>query len=314
MKRILIIFTIISVLILPSKVKAHTYDNYVTINGTRMTGTNSVYSAGGSVYVAIVPSGSVDGKAPLYGFVALCSALGSDSSKYIYQYSSNMADEMQIINSTEGCAIPNTTYYRDSARIVYITFRLPFSAYSCGSQTCVLTGNVDLTFTQPGGSNVFSLISFGFGSEAFTFPNAINVQVNQNQQIINQQNTINNSINNVDNTINNDNVDSPNNALSSLNSYIATNSTISNLITLPITLFQKVLSSLNGTCSNYDLGEYKGTHIILPCINISDYIGTALFNVIDVLISGLLIYRMSRKFIAVFHNLSSMKDGDVISD
>lgn len=141
-----------------------------------------------------------------------------------------------------------------------------------------------------------------------------NTIINQNDQIINNQSTINNSINNVDNTINNDNVDSPNNALSNLNSYLATNSTISNLIILPITLFQKVLTSLNGTCSSYDLGEYKGTHIILPCINISDYIGITLFNVIDVLISGLLIYKMSRKFIAVFHNLSSMKEGDVISD
>ena len=196
---------------------------------------------------------------------------------------------------------------------------------------CVYNGGVDGNYSYMR-SSITNMIGTDLNTLWLNFYSSGNIPVNfiqtsykleinrkENKNVTSENlqqatDSIINSQNNINNSINNDDVESPNNALSGLNSYLATNSTISNLITLPISLFQKVLSSLNGTCSNYDLGEYKGTHIILPCINISDYIGTTLFNVIDILISGLFIYKMSRKFIAVFHNLSSMKEGDVISD
>lgn len=143
---------------------------------------------------------------------------------------------------------------------------------------------------------------------------ALNTITNQNTTIINQNTEINNSINDVNDSINNSNVDDPSNSINSFKNNLATNGVITQLVTLPVTLFSNVLNSVNGTCSSYNLGSLLGTDLVLPCINISNYIGATLWSVIDVLISGLFVYAISRKFIKVFENLSSMKEGDVISD
>lgn len=152
---------------------------------------------------------------------------------------------------------------------------------------------------------------------------------NATDSIINNQNQNNNALrsdindgvdhivdsqNNINNSINNSNVDDPSSSINSFQNMLATNGVITQLVTLPVTLFTKVLNSVNGTCSNYNLGSLLGTDLILPCINIQSYLGSTLWSVIDVLISGLFVYAISRKFIKVFENLSSMKDGDVISD
>lgn len=146
--------------------------------------------------------------------------------------------------------------------------------------------------------------------------------LNQTQQnILNKQNEINNNINDVKNgvsdingSINNDNVDDPSSSINSFKDKIATNGVITQLIGLPVTLFTKVLNSVNGTCSTYNLGSLFGTDLILPCVNIQNYLGTTLWSIIDVLISGLFVYSISRKFIKVFESMSSMNEGDVIGD
>lgn len=138
--------------------------------------------------------------------------------------------------------------------------------------------------------------------------------INQNQQIINQGQQTNDKLNDINGSINNDNVDDPSSSINSFKDKIATNGVITQLIGLPVTLFTKVLNSVNGTCSTYNLGSLFGTDLILPCVNIQNYLGTALWSVIDVLISGLFVYSISRKFIKVFESMSSMNEGDVIGD
>ena len=120
--------------------------------------------------------------------------------------------------------------------------------------------------------------------------------------------------NNINNSITSDTVDDPSNSINSFKDKIAQNGVITQLIGLPVTLFTKVLNSVNGTCISYNLGSLFGTDIIFPCINISNYIGSTLWNVIDVLISGLFVYSLSKKFIKVFEHMSSMNEGDVIDD
>lgn len=116
------------------------------------------------------------------------------------------------------------------------------------------------------------------------------------------------------NTINNSNIDSPYNAIGSVSNSIASNGVITQLVTLPVTLFQNILNSVNGSCSSYNMGSLFGTDLILPCINVSNYIGAQLWSVIDVIISGLFVWSISRKMIKVFNNFSTLKDGDVLSD
>lgn len=133
-------------------------------------------------------------------------------------------------------------------------------------------------------------------------------------KIDNSINNVNGSINDLNGTINNDNVDDPSSSINQFKDKIATNGVITQLVGLPVTLFTKVLNSVNGTCSSYNLGSLFGTDLVLPCVNIETYLGSSLWGVIDVLISGLFVYTISKKFIKVFENMSSMNEGDVIGD
>lgn len=143
---------------------------------------------------------------------------------------------------------------------------------------------------------------------------------NQNQiknKLNDMQNSLNDvkgSINDVNGSINNDNVDDPSSSINQFKDKIAENGVITQLIGLPVTLFTKILNSVNGTCSPYNFGSLFGTDITFPCINVANYLGSSLWNIIDVLISGLFVYSLSRKFIKVFEHMSSMNEGDVIGD
>lgn len=137
-----------------------------------------------------------------------------------------------------------------------------------------------------------------------------NTIINQNETIINNQNNINSSLDD----IKSDNVDDPSSSINSFKDKIAENGVITQLVGLPVTLFTKILNSVNGTCSPYNFGSLFGTDIVFPCINVANYLGSTLWNIIDVLISGLFVYSLSRKFIKVFEHMSSMEEGDVIGD
>lgn len=138
--------------------------------------------------------------------------------------------------------------------------------------------------------------------------------IDKNQQMINEQSTTNKKLDNIDGTMKDSNVDSAEGTINGVSNNIASNGVITNLVTLPVSLFQKVLNSLNSTCSNYNMGSLLGTDIILPCIDVSNYLGNTIWSVIDVLISGLFVYSISRKMVKVFDNLSSLKEGDVLID
>ena len=118
----------------------------------------------------------------------------------------------------------------------------------------------------------------------------------------------------VNDTISSSDVDDPSNSINSFKDKIAENGVITQLIGLPVTLFTKVLNSVNGTCTSYNLGSLFGTEIVFPCINMFNILGGNLWAVIDVLICGLFVYSISKKFIKVFEHMSSMNEGDVIND
>lgn len=167
----------------------------------------------------------------------------------------------------------------------------------------------------------WSLYSVYFVNEPITIDYANDAVISTNKDIINQNNTIINNqgaikdgINDVNSSINSDNVDDPSSSINQFKDKIAENGVITQLVGLPVTLFTKILNSVNGTCSPYNFGSLFGTDIVFPCINVANYLGPTLWNIIDVLISGLFVYSLSRKFIKVFEHMSSMNEGDVIGD
>lgn len=116
------------------------------------------------------------------------------------------------------------------------------------------------------------------------------------------------------NIITDDNVEGVDGAFEGFNSFLEDNGTITQLITLPITLYSAILNNINGTCKPFNLGNLFGANLSLPCINLGNYLGNTLWTMIDIIISGFAVYFIAKKLVKVFNNVSSMKEGDVIDD
>lgn len=132
--------------------------------------------------------------------------------------------------------------------------------------------------------------------------------------ITNSQQQTTNAINGVNDSINNDTV-SPNSENSSTAqswaSQSASDSVVSDMVLMPITLLNAFSSGFNGSCQAYNLGSLYGTNLTLPCINIQNYLGATLWGIIDVLMSGFLIYGIGKKFVRVFNDFTNLKDSQV---
>lgn len=157
-----------------------------------------------------------------------------------------------------------------------------------------------------------------------------NTLINQNNQIISGQqgifNNITNAINysisnaqqahqdsvNVYNSMNDSNVDDPTNDITANSNKVATNNVISDLITLPLTLYQNILNAISGSCSPFELGSLFNYTLIMPCINLSNILGSTLYTIIDIICCGFFVYVIGRKMIDIFNNLSQLKEGDLL--
>lgn len=138
--------------------------------------------------------------------------------------------------------------------------------------------------------------------------------VDQNQIIIDQNNQTNNKLEDINDSINSDNVDDFSDTINSFEGFLEENSTITQLVTLPVTLYSSILNNINNTCTSFNLGTLYGEPLVLPCINIGNYLGATLWGMIDLIISGFAIYAISKKFIKIFNNFSTLKEGDIIDD
>lgn len=151
--------------------------------------------------------------------------------------------------------------------------------------------------------------------------NAIN---NGSQSIINNQNEntntiINNQNNNttqitgeledINSTLNDSSIDNPSGALNGMNNYFGSNGVISDLLLLPVRMFQSIVNTIDGTCSPFNLGTLFGHQLSMPCINLSNRLGSSLYGVIDILISGFFILSIRKKFVDVFEHFTSLKTG-----
>lgn len=98
------------------------------------------------------------------------------------------------------------------------------------------------------------------------------------------------------------------NTINDLNSKIASNGSITQLLTLPISLYQAILNSANGNCSSVSLGSLYNHNLTLPCINLENVLGSTLYNIIDILISGLFILTFRKKMVDIFNHMTSLND------
>ena len=88
------------------------------------------------------------------------------------------------------------------------------------------------------------------------------------------------------------------------------NSPISDMLTMPISLLQNMLNGINGTCNPVNLGRFgfASNDLILPCIHPQNYLGSTLWGVIDALFSIFMIYNIAMLFIAYYDMILTLGD------
>lgn len=139
--------------------------------------------------------------------------------------------------------------------------------------------------------------------------NAINNQTQNDNQ--NTQNIINNNNQNtqsINNNITDDTGVSDNDISDIFEDLEESNTPISDLLTMPITLVNAYISGFSGTCQSISLGRLYNTNLVIPCINLSEKFGSSLWNLIDILFSLFMIYALSQLFITAFDGITSLKD------
>lgn len=135
--------------------------------------------------------------------------------------------------------------------------------------------------------------------------------LNAVQSVQGQFTQVQTELNNIDDTLNDDTIDDTNTTgtLEDLSEDLPTNSVISELLLLPVRLFQNIVNSINGSCSSFNLGSLYGSNLTLPCINIESLIGSTLWSVIDILFCGAFILVIRKKFVDIFENLTELRNG-----
>lgn len=129
------------------------------------------------------------------------------------------------------------------------------------------------------------------------------------QEVKQELSEVADSVDNVNDTLNDSTVDSSDSTINSLKNQIPTNSVISDLLLLPVRFLQNFVNALGSSCSQFSLGSLYGTNLYMPCINIENYLGSGIWTTIDLIISGLFIYALRKKFIEIYENLTNLRNG-----
>lgn len=89
---------------------------------------------------------------------------------------------------------------------------------------------------------------------------------------------------------------------------VSSNTPISDLITMPLTILNTLVQTLDGSCSNYTIPFFYNNTITFPCFTISDYLGSTVTNYIDLFICFYMCYNIGMLVISVFEDITSLRD------
>ena len=249
-----------------------------------------------------------DGSVPNYLYADVCTT-GNAPTVWVTGFGGNtrVSPDTKVYRVNKPCSVAGY-----SANIYRFTFYVT-SYDDAGNGNLGLQFNTRL-FSNTDYNTFFRLLSITYSNSLsysdIDLSNQQNI-IDQNNQIISGQQDIKDSVNNVDDTLKDDSIDSTNTTgtLSDLSDSLPTNSVISDLLLLPVRLFQKVLNSINGSCTTFNLGSLFGTDLTLPCLNIESLLGSTLWTVIDILFCGAFVLVIRKKFVDIFDGLSNLKNG-----
>lgn len=179
---------------------------------------------------------------------------------------------------------------------IHFLFNSPYARYT--PEQTYYWYNVN-QFLQTGSRNYFGLSNFSF---TLTDDSASSLPVEYEQIDFGTIDENGNIILNNDN-----NLDVPK-WFSSITNKINKNGTISSLILLPVTIYNKLIDAeLNNTCSPINIGSLYGTTLYLPCVDVKQYLGNSLWSIIDVILCGCTLLGIRRTIISMYFDFVSLK-------
>lgn len=87
------------------------------------------------------------------------------------------------------------------------------------------------------------------------------------------------------------------------------NSPVSDLMIMPLTLLNSYVNGFSSSCSPYNLGSLYGHDLVLPCVDIQKYIGSNLWSLIDVIFTLYMVYNIGMLCISIYESITELDDG-----
>lgn len=119
---------------------------------------------------------------------------------------------------------------------------------------------------------------------------------------------LNDSVDNLNDSIISEESPNTDQNINDMNDMVASDTPISDLITMPLTLINAYINGVNSSCSPVNLGNLYGTNLILPCINLEQKLGSNLWHIIDSFFSIFMCYNIGMLFITAFDGITSLRD------
>lgn len=186
--------------------------------------------------------------------------------------------------------------------------------YSTGSNYCLYDKSYNkLNCTTPASTSVeitpsqdgYLRISFN-KSKTNTFTgtycyNQLEKESEQNEEIVD-------NLHNMLTLLQSDDSPSENNISSAFGGVNLTDETpFTNLLMFPVLIFSYFSNSMSNTCSPVVLGSLYGHELSLPCLNLPNYLGLTLWNIIDLLFVFYMIYNIAHLFIGILEDISELR-------
>ena len=252
-----------------------------------------------------------DGSVPNYLYADVCTT-GNAPTVWVTGFGGNtrVSPDTKVYKVNKPCSVSGYSAY-----VYRFTFYIT-SFDDAGDGNLGLQFNTRL-FNNTDYNTFFRLLSITYSNSLsysdIDLSNQQNI-IDQNNQIISEQQNTTNAVEDLNDNLTDSDVTGVEDSFEQFEGFLEDNSTITQLITLPITLYSSILNNVGGSCQPFNLGSLYGEDLVLPCVNIGNYLGSTLWGMIDLIISGFAVYFIAKKLIKVFNNFSSMKDGDVIDD
>ena len=86
-------------------------------------------------------------------------------------------------------------------------------------------------------------------------------------------------------------------------------SPVSDLLTMPLTLLNSYVNGFSSTCNSYNLGSLYDHDLILPCVSIEKYVGSNLWSLIDVIFTLYMVYNIGMLCVSIYESITELDDG-----